>query len=441
MRLLPLVLFGLFLRPAPGAELFSTDIDGTLAAAKKAGKPLLIDFYGIWCPPCNELEETVFETPDFHAKAKAFALLKVDADAPASWKIKDRYRVGGYPTVVFANADGNEIFRVVGYRSPREFLRTMDLVLAAKNQDLDKSCKSRTAEALWRCALVCTERKDQKCAEAAYEKLETKLKPSSVRYQLARAYTVEVAPNPELKRDGYERLLAEFSDSPAALLWSGEYLALFEGDGTAAGSQGPKKPLLEKVLSHFPQMQKDSRLEELGLAPTDLLEARAELLQGLGRADEAKAAWKDAAEALEKASAGLSSEKPERGYTLERIECLESAGDLEGALKLAGEYRQKYPEEFTFHYVAAGILQREKKFNDALPIARRAFELSYGDNQIRVATLLIGLLATIPDRAGAKQVYEQVKASYKPDAKLEVRTHRYLKKMDEAWQKFPAVGA
>ena len=161
------------------AAAFGTDISKAFITAKKAGKPLLISFYGIWCPPCNELEETVFESPDFPLKAKRFELLKVDADAPTSWKLKDRYKVGGYPTVVFTNPAGDEIYRVVGYRSPKEFARAMDLVLSAKNQDLKKSCKSSTTDALWRCALVCTERKDYSCAEAAYKKLENKLKPDS----------------------------------------------------------------------------------------------------------------------------------------------------------------------------------------------------------------------------------------------------------------------
>lgn len=429
------LLFLLLGRMILAADSFSSDLDQSFATSKKTGKPLLISFYGIWCPPCNELEETVFETPAFHSKAKAFQLLKVDADATASWKVKDRYKVGGYPTVVFATASGKEIYRVVGYRTPKEFLGVMDMVLAAKGEDLEKSCKSQSADSLWRCALVCTERKDAPCAEAAYRKLETKLKPGSVRYQLARAYFVENAPNPDLKRDGYERLLDEFCDSPAALTWAVDYLGLFDTPEKGA----PKKALLEKILAHYSKMAADPRCEELGLAPTDLIEARAEILDKLGKSDEAKLVWKEAALALQQAAVATPGERPERGYTLEEIECLENAGETDAALKIAGEYRKKYPDEFTFHFVTAGILYRSKKFNDAIPIARKAYELSYGDNKIRAAVLLMDLFATIPDPSGAKQVYDAVKFEYKPDAKLEVRTHRYLKKLDEEWGKLSSL--
>lgn len=34
--------------------------DEAFAQARSTGKPLLIDFYGIWCPPCNELSDQVF---------------------------------------------------------------------------------------------------------------------------------------------------------------------------------------------------------------------------------------------------------------------------------------------------------------------------------------------------------------------------------------------
>ena len=47
------------------AAAFNTDISRAFVSAKKTGKPLLISFFGIWCPPCNELDETVFESLTF----------------------------------------------------------------------------------------------------------------------------------------------------------------------------------------------------------------------------------------------------------------------------------------------------------------------------------------------------------------------------------------
>jgi protein disulfide-isomerase len=75
--------------------LFGRDIDAAFRQAKKLNRPLLIDFFGTWCPPCNQLDETVFSTPKFYKKSRSFVLLKVDADDQSSWVLKDKYRING----------------------------------------------------------------------------------------------------------------------------------------------------------------------------------------------------------------------------------------------------------------------------------------------------------------------------------------------------------
>ena len=96
-----------------------------LAEARQKGKPLLIDFFGIWCPPCNELDEVVFSSPEFEKQSAGFVKLKLDSDSPESWSLKTRYKVAGYPTVVFTSPDGKEISRIVGFRNEQVFLGYM----------------------------------------------------------------------------------------------------------------------------------------------------------------------------------------------------------------------------------------------------------------------------------------------------------------------------
>jgi tetratricopeptide (TPR) repeat protein len=104
-----------------------------LARAKKENKPLLIDFYGIWCPPCNELEENVFSSPRFTSETNEWIKLRLDADTETSWPLKSRYRVGGYPTIILANSNGDEIQRIVGFMPLPELLTT---IKSAWNQRL-----------------------------------------------------------------------------------------------------------------------------------------------------------------------------------------------------------------------------------------------------------------------------------------------------------------
>jgi len=429
------ILYTLFFAlPVFGADSFSTNIPKSFSDAKRTMRPVLISFHGIWCPACNELEEKVFESSDFLQKSKKFQLLKVDADAKASWQLKDKYKVGGYPTIVFTNSKGDEIYRVVGYRAPEEFFKVMDLVASAKGKDLNQSCKSGDAEDLWRCAVVCTERKDWACADGAYKKLESHLKPGSVRYEQARLYTVQRSENDELKRDGYERLFTESSDSPQALYWVLDYLKLFEG----GEKRPPKKEVLEKLVANYPKYKEDPRAAEAGVTLTDMAQIRAILLDKLNRHEEAVAAWKEAAALLDKLAQEMPKGTVARGFTLERISCLEEAGDSEAALKLSNEYRQKFPKEFTFHYASASILEHTKKYAEALPVAQEAYKYAYGDNKVRVGTLLVNLYATTPDKVSAKKIYEEVKKEIAPAAQLEVRTHRYLKKLEEAFSRIPS---
>jgi thiol-disulfide isomerase/thioredoxin len=412
-------------------ELFMNDSKKAFALAKKNKNVLMIDFYGIWCPPCNEMNETVFESKAFLQKAKEFTFLKVDVDSKGSWKLKDRFNIGGYPTYVFTTSEGKEIYRVVGSRPLKEFMRILDLVLAAKDKDLSKACASETTDDLWRCAVICSEREDKACAEKAYTKLESSLKPGTARYDLARTYSVENAGTIDLKRDGYERLMKEFPSTPMAMSWATEYMDLFATETRVK----PKMELVDKVLSNYSQMLKDPRRAELGLDDTDIAENRAQLLEHLGKVDEAKAAWKEAAVMFEQKAKELPPDAPARGFNIERIACLNAAGDVNAALKLANEYRDKYPDEFTFHFWATRILNGAKKYPEAALVAKKMYATSYGDNRIRAAALYVEILAALSDKEGAKRIYDDVMKENHPDQKLQIRTHRYLKALEETYKK------
>jgi len=418
--------------PSFAAKGFSTNEASAFAEAAKSKKPMLIDFYGIWCPPCNELDETVFETEGFMTKAKQFVLLKVDADAKGSWKIKDRYKVGGYPTLIFTNSKGDEIYRVVGYRNLKEMLRIMDLVQKSKATDFKTACASSDLPSLMRCAITCAERKEDKCANDAFAKIQAKVTKGSAEYQVATQYALESEKSADVKRNTYEKLLLESPDVPYSLVWAAEYLGTFEG---MKPDLKPKTELVELVLKNFPKISVSPTMDAVGLSRTDLAQARADLLAKLGRSEEAKTAWKDAANLFDAAAKEMPKGAVARGFTLERIWCLEQAGELDAALALAEEYAKKFPAEFTFHYWQASLLNRAKRYLDATPTAYRAYDVAYGDNKIRAATLLIDILGTIPDKDTVKKVYDAVKGETKPDAKLDVRTHRYLKKLEDSYKK------
>jgi thiol-disulfide isomerase/thioredoxin len=97
--------------------------DAALTAAAKEKKFVMIDFFTTWCAPCKKLDQVTWRD----AGVKAFldertVPLKIDAEQEV--ELARRFRLPGYPTIVFVRPDGSEAGRLVGYRDPLGFLRS-----------------------------------------------------------------------------------------------------------------------------------------------------------------------------------------------------------------------------------------------------------------------------------------------------------------------------
>lgn len=102
-----------------------SDIDRATSDGKSGMKNLLIVFTGTqWCPPCRELQKTVFESSQFADYAKGVIPVLCDLDREQRFRrnltssmkrLLDQYKPEGFPTVIEASPDGTEIRRVVGF--------------------------------------------------------------------------------------------------------------------------------------------------------------------------------------------------------------------------------------------------------------------------------------------------------------------------------------
>lgn len=103
----------------------------TLAEARQAGKPVIIDFYADWCAPCRELEDITFHDSQVVSEAeRGFMMVKVDltqkGNALHEWLLA-QYEVKGVPTVIFLDRQGRERadLRLVDFLPPPQFLERM----------------------------------------------------------------------------------------------------------------------------------------------------------------------------------------------------------------------------------------------------------------------------------------------------------------------------
>jgi len=103
----------------------TADLEREVAAAKAAGRPVMLDFYADWCVSCKEMEKLTFTDAAVRVELARAVLLQADVTANDAddQALLQRFGILGPPTIVFFGADGQERpdYRVVGFKPAPEF--------------------------------------------------------------------------------------------------------------------------------------------------------------------------------------------------------------------------------------------------------------------------------------------------------------------------------
>ena len=117
-------------KPLPFEAVKAPDLDARL---KTANKVAMLDFYADWCVSCKEMERFTFSDPQVQARLGQMVLLRADVTANTAddKALLKRFRLFGPPGIIFFDARGREIegLRVIGYQSPENFIKSLDLAL------------------------------------------------------------------------------------------------------------------------------------------------------------------------------------------------------------------------------------------------------------------------------------------------------------------------
>ena len=128
--------------------------------AENEKKVIMVDVYTDWCVWCVELERLVYSRPEVYNYANANLLnYKIDAEKGEGVAFSRKYKVEGFPTILFLTADGKEIDRIYGYYPAEEFMQMMtdysnkrntysELTARLRNNPKDVETNYRFAEKL-----------------------------------------------------------------------------------------------------------------------------------------------------------------------------------------------------------------------------------------------------------------------------------------------------
>ncbi|HLD99011.1 MAG TPA: thioredoxin family protein [Bdellovibrionota bacterium] len=401
---------------------YLNDPQAAFSQARKQNKPLLIEFFTIWCPSCNILDRDVLRTVEFNRAAEPFVKLKLDGDVEASWELKSHYRIRAYPTVLFVAPEGDEILRIVGSRSKADFISELKRawssranplpVLKAKALAGDKGAADQVGS-------IYFERGEYEEAipflKSVPERREQFLRAEIGAWEQKR----EQSPEAESQyRAALKAYLEAFPKRYESLDYRMKLASVYGAD--------EKSAILKEGIAVAEELLKNSQPNG-DFTDADVWSELAEFQQSLGENDKAKAAWKRAAGAY----AAKAASPGQWGYTLESAYCLWKSGDFEGADRIYRALQKEYPREFTFYYARVSMNFERKSLKPATRDGLRALKYSYGDHRLRAALLLARIYQADGKTALALATVRRALDERKVEGALlkdpSLRTHRYLK--------------
>lgn len=110
-----------------GAVVWEHDLGAGQIRALKERKPMFVDIWAEWCPPCQHLKRNVFPTAVAQKALQGYVAVAVMTETrdrradPEAMKVAQRYRVEAYPTLLVLDPTGKELKRQTGaFRTAEE---------------------------------------------------------------------------------------------------------------------------------------------------------------------------------------------------------------------------------------------------------------------------------------------------------------------------------
>ena len=140
--LLTVLIFALMSWVNPSGNTFDTEAatgisfhqgtwDEALQMASEEGKPIFLDISASWCGPCKRLKANTFTDPEVEKLFNTgFINVLVDGEKGEGIHLVRKYRIRGYPSLIFVDSDGKLIAQTAGYHTPEQLIEIGKQVLS-----------------------------------------------------------------------------------------------------------------------------------------------------------------------------------------------------------------------------------------------------------------------------------------------------------------------
>ncbi len=151
-----------------GSVWFGEGFDSARSVAADRGTLVMVEFYTDWCGWCMRMDRDTFSDSQVRQHLRELVPLRLDAESEGR-TLARRYGVDSFPTMVFTDAEGDEIDRIIGYLPPEQFIAESSRIRAG---DTLVACLARlsddpsNADAVARAVVGLLERSDPESAIA-----------------------------------------------------------------------------------------------------------------------------------------------------------------------------------------------------------------------------------------------------------------------------------
>jgi thiol-disulfide isomerase/thioredoxin len=145
-----------------------------LEQASREHKPVLLDFWAIWCHPCAMMEHDVFPKPEVQAALGNYVFQHYDAEVGEGAKLAEQFHIVAYPTLLILSPDGEQIEQVTEQEPAalaKHLLASAPIALATHMDDAAIAA-SRDPRRLYIAAQGIDKKGDVPAAIALYQRAE-----------------------------------------------------------------------------------------------------------------------------------------------------------------------------------------------------------------------------------------------------------------------------